>query len=121
MSIYGEFRELAEELIAEAGEPATVYTPEQPGGVDGLGRPKPPVPRVDINGLATGLLNYNSKEIDGSLIKMGDAYIFFHSEVKPDIGMYHEANGKVYRVQDIDPIESRDGIVALCKIQLRRS
>jgi hypothetical protein len=121
MSIYGEFRELAEELIAEFGEQASIYTPEQPGGVDGLGRPKPPVARVDINGLATGLLNYNSKEIDGSLIKMGDAYIFFHSETNPDIGMYHEVNGKVYRVQDVNLIESRDGVVALCKIQLRRS
>jgi hypothetical protein len=121
MSKYEKFRELAGRLIAKYGSPATVYTPEKPGGVDGLGRPKPPVLRVDINGLATGLLNYNSKEIDGSLIKMGDAYIFFHSEIKPNIGMYHEANGKVYRVQDINLIESREGIVALCKIQLRRS
>jgi hypothetical protein len=121
MSKYEKFRELASRLIAKNGSPASIYTPEQPGGVDGLGRPKPPVPRVDIEGLATGLLNYNSKEIDGSLIKMGDAYIFFHSESKPDIGMHHEVNGKVYRVQDINLIESRDGVVALCKIQLRRS
>lgn len=118
--IYREFRELALELINEFGEAATVYTPEVTGGKDALGRPLPNTPRVDINGFATGKLDYDNAEIDGSVIQSGDCYVFFHSDTSPTVGMYHSVNGETYRIMNVMLIESRTDVVSLCKLQLRK-
>lgn len=118
--IYSEFRDLALELISEFGAAATVFTPAISGGKDALGRPIPAVPRVDIDGFATSTLNYKDSEVDGSIIRATDCYVFFHSEAKPKIGMFHECNSVTYAVVNTIFIESRDGVVSLCKLQLRR-
>ena len=120
MTIYDNGRALAERLITKFGAPATAYTPAIEGGMDNLGRPLPSTPRVDIDGIATGTLNYNQNEIDGTVIQLGDCYVLFHTDGEPEIGMQHDANGESYRVMDIYKLESRDDVVALIKLQLRR-
>lgn len=120
MTIYDSGRVLAEKLITKFGAPATVYTPAVDGGTDGLGRPIPSTPRVDINGIATGTLNYNQNEIDGTVIQSGDCYVLFHTDGEPEVGMQHDANGNTYRIMDVYKLESRDDVVALIKLQLRR-
>lgn len=117
---YSKFRALALRLISKYGAEATVFTPAKTGGKDALGRPIADVPRADIDGFATSTLNYKDSEIDGSIIKATDCYVFFHSETKPKIGMFHECNGVTYAVINTMFIESRDGIVSLCQLQLRR-
>ena len=118
--IYSEFRDLALELISEFGAAATVFTPAITGLKDALGRPIAAAPRVDVDGFATSTIDYKDSEIDGSIIKATDCYVFFHSETKPKIGMFHECNGVTYAIVNIMFIESREGIVSLCKLQLRR-
>jgi len=120
MTIYDNGRLLAEKLINKFGAPATVYTPAQDGGEDPFGQPKPDVPRVDIDGVATGKLDYKNNEIDGTVILKGDCYILFHTDGEPKVGMYHDANGDTYRIINIMKLESRDNVVALIKLQLRR-
>lgn len=120
MSIYDKGRALAEKLISKFGAPATVYTPAQDGGEDNLGRPLPSVPRVDIDGIATGKLDYKTSEIDGSVIQKGDCYVFFHTDDQPKIGMQHDVNGDTYRIINAMTLESRSDVVALIKLQLRR-
>lgn len=122
MNAYEKGRLLAERLIKKFdGKPSTIYTPEEPGGVNGVGIPTVGKPRYDIEGLATGTLDYKKEEIDGALIKATDCYIFFHSAELPKIGMYHDVNRVTYRVQDLKIIQSREGVVALCQVQLRAS
>lgn len=120
MTIYDNGRLLAEKLITKFGAPATVYTPAQDGGTDPFGQPKPDTPRVDINGIATGKLSYTNDEIDGTIVLEGDCYIFFHTDGAPTVGMYHDVNGDTYRVTGVERLESRDDVVALIKLQLRR-
>ncbi len=120
MTIYDNGRLLAERLITKSGAPATVYTPAISGGTDGLGRPLPSTPRVDIDGIATGTLNYNQNEIDGTVIQLGDCYVLFHTDGEPEIGMQHDVNGNTYRIMSIYKLESRDNVTALIKLQLRR-
>lgn len=120
MSFYDKQRALAERLIKKFGANATVYRPEVPSGTDGLGRPTGGSPRVDIDGIATPVLSYKNDEIDGELIKATDGYIFFHSDTLPEIGMFHDASGSTYRIQDLMIIQSRDGIVCLVKAQVRK-
>lgn len=122
MNVYEKGRTLAERLIKKFdGKPSTIYTPEEAGGVNGVGMPTDGKPRYDIEGLATATLDYKKEEIDGTLIKSTDCYIFFHSDELPRIGMYHDVNGVTYRVQDLKIIQSREGVVALCQVQLRAS
>lgn len=120
MTIYDNGRALAEKLITKFGAPATVYTPAVEGGTDGLGRPLPSTPRFDIDGIATGTLNYNQDEIDGTVIQAGDCYVLFHTDGEPEIGMQHDANGNTYRIMNVYKLESRDDVVTLIKLQLRR-
>ena len=122
MNVYEKGRALAERLIKKFdGKPSTIYTPEEADGVNGVGMPTTGKPRYDIEGLATAALDYKKEEIDGALIKATDCYIFFHSTELPKIGMYHDVNGVTYRVQDLKIIQSRDGVVSLCQVQLRTS
>lgn len=120
MNAYEKGRALAERLIKKFdGRQSTIYTPEEDGGVNGVGMPTAGKPRHDINGLATATLDYKKEEVDGTLIKATDCYIFFHSDELPKIGMYHDVNGVTHRVQNLKIIQSRDGVVALCQVQLR--
>ena len=103
MSKYEKFRALGERLIKKNGTPAAFYTPQ--GYV--------------IKGLATGGFGYQSKDIDGTHVQQGDLYLFWHGEEIPTTAMLHRLNGRAYNVVDIMPVTSRDGVAALCKVQLR--
>ena len=100
---YQEFRDLAEEIIKEEGSPAAFYTPQ--GYV--------------IHGFATGGFGYQSKDIDGTHVQQGDLYLFWHGAEIPTTAMLHRLNNRTYNAVDIMPLTSRDGVTALCKVQLR--
>ena len=103
MSKYEKFRDLGEKLIKKNGSPAAFYTPQ--GHV--------------IHGFATGGFGYQSKDVDGTHVQQGDLYLFWHSEEIPTTAMLHRLNNRTYSVVDIMRLTSRDGVTALCKVQLR--
>lgn len=120
---YNEAQKTADELIDFFGAPGAVYIPaEDGGGYDNNGNPLPATPQVDINGTVTPVLSFKSDEIDGDIIRATDGYVFFTPDDKSEvieIGMLFDANGKTYRVQDIQGITSGDGIKVYHRLQLR--
>ena len=116
---YDNSRLTAEKLITKFGQPNTVKIKGNDGGFDEFGDPIPPVPDTFINGITTPLLQYKSAEIDGETIQYDDSYIFFHSDIAPEIGNHTEINGKIFRVVDLMTLTSVDNINVYRKLQLR--
>lgn len=117
---YAKARATAEALITKFGEPTTLIIKGQAGGFDEFGDVVPDTPDTEITGIATPLLRYKRDEIDNSSILEDDAYIFFHSDDEPLIGMQHTQNGVTYRIISIVDITSVDGTNVYRKLQLRK-
>lgn len=119
---YIEARAIAEELILEFGDTASLITKGQ-SGRDDYGQPIS-TEDTEITGLLSPLLDYDSSmmgayEQSGSEIIAGDKFAYFHSDSNPVIGMELAANGKLYRVQSIVWLDALDGTRVYTKLQLR--
>ena len=118
---YGKMRALAQKLIDKFGGEAQFIKAGQQGGYDpDTGNQTPDTPPVTIDGLSTPLLSYKSSEIDGTVIKMGDGYVFFHSDIEPEIDMKITLNGDTFRAINLTKLTSVQGVKVVCKVQLRR-
>ena len=119
---YDKARVVAKGLIEKFGQSgsvikkgAAVSEPDQWGDIVTVSTPD-----IVISGTTTPLLQYKSSEIDGTRIKSGDSYVFFHSELDPEINMLTTVNGVTFRIQDMSTLDSVDGINIFRKLQLRR-
>lgn len=118
---YVKMRALAQKLIDKFGGDAQFIKDGQSGGFDpDTGSQTPDTPPIVIDGISTPLLSYKSSEIDGTVIKIGDGYIFFHSDIEPEIDMKITLNGDVFRAINLTKLTSVQGVKVICKVQLRR-
>lgn len=106
-------------LISEYGEAGQVVLKGTKGGFDSEGNATPDVPDVVIDGTITPLLQYRTREIDGTNILSGDTFVFFHSETAPEINMQVTINSKTLRIINIYKLDSVGGVNVFRKLQLR--
>lgn len=116
---YASARLTAQSLINNFGGAGQAIKKGTTGGYDSGGDPLPDEPDVIIDGLVTPLLQYKTMEIDGTKIKHGDSYVFFHSEIEPEINMQITIDGKTLRIIDSYKLGSIDGVNVFRKFQLR--
>ena len=116
---YSGARDEALALISECGAPGQAIKKGTTGGYNSEGDLAPDTPDVVIDGIVTPLLQYKTREIDGSSIQAGDSFVFFHSETEPEINMQITINGKTLRIIDVYKLSSVDDINIFRKIQLR--
>lgn len=117
---YNDARNSAEEIITFFGKPGQVIKKGVPsGGFDDNGDPISSTPDEIINGIITPLLRFKKSEIDGSAIKIGDTFVFFHSDSEPLIDMQVTLNSKTFRIIDIITLSSVDDINVFRRLQLR--
>ncbi len=116
---YSGARAEAFALIAEYGAAGQAIKKGTTGGYDSEGNVTPDIPDVAIDGTVTPLLQYKTREIDGSSIQMGDSFVFFHSETAPEINMQITINSKTLRIVDIYKLDSVGDINVFRKLQLR--
>lgn len=118
---YSTSRATAKRLIEKFGQSATVTVKGNDGGFDpDTGDTIAAVPDQTISGIATPVLQFKNSEIDGTTIKHGDAYFFFHSDVEPPIGALFTENGNTWRLESLMQITSLGGINVYRKYQLRK-
>ena len=118
---YGKMRALAQKLIDKFGGEAQFIKAGQQGGFDpDTGEQTPDTPDYVIDGLSTPIRYYKSSEADGTVIKMGDGSIFFHSDIEPEIDMKITLNGDTFRAVNLIKMKSVQGVKVSCKVQLRR-
>lgn len=117
---YNKARAIAKAIIDKFGKSGTFVKSGENGGYDDFGNPLPNQPDIVINGIVTPLLQYKKNEIDGQNILMGDNFVFFDADTKPEVDHQHTQNGETFRVVDIYDLTSVDGINVFLKIQLRK-
>jgi hypothetical protein len=116
---YVKARAIAQRQITKYGSSATVVKKGTTGGYDENGDVLADVADTELDGIITPLAFYTNKEIDGSLIKNGDAWVYFHSEDVPEVNMQVTINSKTFRVVSIHSLDSVSGENIFRKLQLR--
>lgn len=116
---YNADRAAAKEQIEEWGQPSTVIKKGVTGGDDEWGDPIADIPDVTINGIITPFLAAKKAEINDTSVLMGDGFVFFHSDIAPEIGYQTTLNGQTYRVVNMKVLNSVDDINIYRKLQLR--
>lgn len=112
---------MAVRTINYYGQPANLVLEGNDSGFDeNTGAVIPAQPDVTITGVATPLVDYKAKEIDGEHIIKGDAYVLFESEIEPEIGMMITINSVKLRVKGVKRLTSVDDIKVYRKLQLRK-
>ncbi len=112
-------RAIALGQIEKYGAVSTVVKKGSTGGYDNSGNVIPDVPDVVVDGIITSLAEYKPHEIDGTKIKVGDAWAYFHSDDTAEIGMQTTVNGVTFRVISVPQLVSPEGVVVWVKLQLR--
>jgi hypothetical protein len=116
---YDDARDLALELINEFGEAGEVIQVGSTGGYDAFGDVTPAVADVVISGIVTPILDYANSEIDGANVIAGDGYVYFHSDIAPEIDMQLTINSKTFRVINVISLDSVGGVNVYRALQLR--
>lgn len=117
---YADAAAKAKALIEKFGAPGSFIVPGNDGGYDSDGNVIPATPPTTIPGTITPLLQYKAAEIDGEVIRTGDAYVFFDSSTQPAIGNTTTLNGLSYRAVMVNSLTSVGGVRVFTKVQLRR-
>lgn len=118
---YAAARVVAERLITNFGAAGSFVVPGVTGGFDPeSGDVLADTAPATITGTVTPNLNYKSMEIDGTTIKAGDSYVFFHSTTAPPIGALITINSVTWRLVSIKDLTSAGGVNVYRKMQLRR-
>ena len=117
---YAQARLTAAKIIAKFGADGQFIKKGNGGGYDDFGDVLPPEPDVIIDGKVSPLLGYKQHEIDGERILATDSFVFFHSEIEPEIDYQITINGDTYIAKSIKSLESVNGIKVYTKIQLRK-
>lgn len=110
----------ANKIIAKYGTAGTVTREGSTGGFDAGGNPKPDQPDVNISGTITPIIKYKNQEVDGTEIIKGDGWCLFDSEDEPETGMTTTVNGVLWRVVNVETLESPTGIVIRRLLHLRK-
>lgn len=118
---YQDSRALAERLIKRFGGDGDFTKKGNDSGFDSDGNPAPIEADKVYSGLITPKIDAKTEEIDGSLVKTGDAFVYFHSDEKPETGSITVINGEVWRLTRVaSELTSLDGVNVYRKLQLRR-
>ena len=116
---YAQARATAEKIISKFGVAGAVIKKGSIGGNDEWGDPIADIPDVTIDGIVTPFMAAKKAEIDDTNVLMGDGFVFFHSDIAPEIGMQTTLNGQTYRIVNMKVLNSVDDINIYRKLQLR--
>ena len=108
----------AKRLLAKFGQPLTLSLPDTvedgPPGVTGT-----TIAGRSITGVGVKL-DYDNREIDGTVIQTGDARVLLEATSEPpENGMLLTIAGNEWRVENWQPLEPADTVV-LYTLQVRR-
>lgn len=118
---YAAARRLAEKVITKFGAAGSVVKKGiTGGGFDANGDVIPDSPDVIIPGLVTPLVQFKTKEIDGTTIQAGDSYVFFHSDTIPAVDMQITINTETFRIVGIIKLSSVGDVNIFRRLQLRK-
>lgn len=118
---YAAARKLALKVITKFGAPGSVVQKGvSGGGFDNNGDPTPDSPDVTILGTVTPLVRFKTKEINETTIKTGDSYVFFASDVSPEIDMQITINFDTFRIVGLIELSSVDDVNIFRRLQLRK-
>ena len=119
---YNKAREQAKKIISKFGSASSLVRKGLTGGFDSEGNVEADSPDILINGIATPLVSYTSKEIDGTSIISGDAWVLFHTDSATiiEIDMQITINSKTFSVKNIERLSSVGDINIYTKLQLRK-
>lgn len=117
---YDKAKATASRIISKYGSAGSVIRQGTTGGFDAGGNAKPDQPDYIISGVITPIIKYRTDEIDGTKILKGDGWCLFDSEETPEVNMTTNVNGVVWRIVDIDTLESVSGVVIRRMLQLRK-
>lgn len=118
---YAAARKMALRVITKFGESGSVVKKGvSGGGFDNNGDPIPDSPDVVILGTVTPLVRFKTREINETTTKTGDSYVFFASDVAPEIDMQITINFDTFRIVDITDLSSIDDVNIFRKLQLRK-
>ena len=118
---YAAARKLALKVITKFGAPGSVVKKGvSGGGFDNNGDPIPDSPDVTILGTVTPLVRFKTSEIDGETILKGDSWVFFHSEVEPEVDMQTTINFETFRIVAIGDLSSVGDVNIFRRLQLRK-
>lgn len=118
---YAAARKLALKVITKFGAPGSVVKKGvSGGGFDNNGDPIPDSPDETILGTVTPLVRFKTKEINETTIKSGDTYVFFHSDVEPEIDMQITINFDTFRIVGLIELSSVEDENIFRRLQLRK-
>ena len=119
---YNKARDRAKKIISRFGSASSLVKKGLTGGFDSEGNVEADSPDVIISGIATPLVSYTSKEIDGTSIIAGDAWVLFYTDSATiiEIDMQITINSKTFSVKNIEKLSSVDDINIYTKLQLRK-
>jgi len=119
---YTGARKRAKKIITKYGEDSSLVKKGITSGKDRDGDPIANTPDITIIGIITPLIEYETKEIDGKSIIVGDAWAYFHTESNIDIeiDMQTTINSKPFSVKGIETLSSVDDINIYTRLQLRK-
>lgn len=118
---YAAARKLALKVITKFGAPGSVVKKGvSGGGFDNNGDPIPDSPDITILGTVTPLVRFKTREINDTTIKSGDSYVFFHSDVEPEIDMQITINFDTFRIVDLIDLSSVNDENIFRRLQLRK-
>ncbi len=108
----------AARLLDKFGQSLTFSLPDtEEGGAPGV--PGIVVPGRSITGRGV-ILDYDNREIDGTVIQSGDAKVMIEATSEPPAnGMTATINGKTWRVEDWREL-APSGVVVMYTLQVRR-
>jgi len=116
---YGKSAATAARLLDKFGQSLTFSLPERTeGGAPGV--PGTIIPGRSITGVGVKL-DYDNREIDGTVIQTGDARVLIEATNEPpENGMTLSIAGNQWRVENRQPLEPAD-IVVMYTLQIRRA
>ena len=120
---YNEAHDDAAELIEFFGQAGSVVKKGNSSGWDDSGNQIPVEPDTVINGIVTPKLDYDSSEVNGTSILMGDASVLFESNIQsevPEIDMMITLNGDTFRIISIEELTSVDNINVYRELTIRK-
>ena len=107
------------ELLKYYGSEVQFISKGTSGGYNADGDVIPAQPDISINGTATPVVQFKVSEVDNKTVFAGDGYCFFQGEGDIAVGMQLTDNGLTYRVINVYPLRSNNGMKLFDKVHLR--
>ena len=117
---YTTARATARRSILKYGSTGSVIQKGQSGGYDDEGDAIADTADVTITGIATSLVLFDNKEIDGESILTGDSWVYWQSDTAIAAGMQITLNSITFKIMAVTAVQSIANVIIYERLQLRK-